>query len=169
MTGSALYASQILALAVWLTCVGMGLTGLTVGWPKLRERKAEPPAVQATLIDPSRLYWFPIQCRHRLRSNLRNPQICRTCRHFLRCPPLWKKWRRPHLSRRRKQRCRRPHPHVKRRSVPPRLLARPPCRTSPWGRGKAGSRRQPIRTMLCPTDRREQCISSCWSAPKDRC
>jgi TonB family protein len=51
MTGSASYASQILALAVWLTCVGMGATGLTVGWPKLPERKAEPPAVQATLIE----------------------------------------------------------------------------------------------------------------------
>jgi len=51
MASPAQYAAQIFTLAVWITCTGMGLSGLALGWPELAERKAEPPALQAELID----------------------------------------------------------------------------------------------------------------------
>lgn len=45
------YAAQILVLAVWITCAGMGAMGLAVGWPALAVRHVEPQPIQAELIE----------------------------------------------------------------------------------------------------------------------
>jgi len=51
MTNPVAYAIQIALLAVWLTCAGAGMAGLVLGWPPPREKKPEPPAVEATMIE----------------------------------------------------------------------------------------------------------------------
>jgi protein TonB len=51
MPNPVVYAVQILTFAMWLTCVGVGATGLELGWPGLRARHVEPPAIEATFIE----------------------------------------------------------------------------------------------------------------------